>query len=91
MRIKISILCLFLLGFSINIQAQRAIPEKKVQLNTTTKTEKVAIATSSKSSSQQTKDNIRRRNMAKYKAMSRKPRSAATKTRRKKSSSRRGK
>jgi len=72
MRIKISILGLFLLGFSMNTQAQSTISEKKANLNPVVKTEKVKVSTSTKSSSQQTKDNIRRRNMAKYKAMSQK-------------------
>lgn len=70
MRIKISILGLFLLGFSMNIQAQSIVSEKKATLTPATKTVKVEVPTATKNSSQQTKDNIRRRNMAKYKAMS---------------------
>jgi len=73
----------------MNTQAQSTISEKKANLNPVVKTEKVKVSTSTKSSSQQTKDNIRRRNMAKYKAMSQKSR-PALKAKGKKKNSKRG-
>lgn len=73
MRITILTLSLILLGFSINTQAQSPTTSKKLEVSQDVKS-KYASASSSqpKTSSQQTKDNIRRRNMAKYKAMSQK-------------------
>lgn len=66
MRIKTLTICLILLGCSINIQAQSTIDKKSFTTSQVVKTPSKATTL------QQTKDNIKRRNMAKYKAMSQK-------------------
>ena len=65
MRIKILTLSLIFLGFSLNIQAQNTANRKSLMVSQEVKSQP-------KTPSQQTKENIRRRNMAKYKAMSQK-------------------
>lgn len=81
MKIKILVISLFLLAFSMSSQAQVALKgTKTVQHQEVLPVKKEATSTSktSKTSTQQTKDNIRRRNMAKYRAMSQKSRNATT-------------
>ena len=76
MKIKILVISLFLLAFSMNSQAQVTLKgTKTVQHQEVLPVKKEATSTS-KTSTQQTKDNIRRRNMAKYRAMSQKSRNA---------------
>ena len=78
MKIKILVISLFLLAFSMSSQAQVALKgTKTVQHQEVLPVKKEATSTS-KTSTQQTKDNIRRRNMAKYRAMSQKSRNATT-------------
>ena len=72
MKVKILISGLFLLVFSINTQAQVALKGTKTVLHQEVTTVEKEATPASKKSSQQTKNNIRRRNMAKYRTMSRK-------------------
>jgi len=74
MKVKTLVLGLFLLGFSMNSQAQVALKGTKTVLHQEVITVKKEAPSTSKTSTEKTKDNIRRRNMAKYKTMSRKPR-----------------
>jgi len=73
MKVKILTLGLFLLVFSMNSQAQTAFKATKTVLHQEAKIVKKEATPASKKSTQQTKNNIRRRNMAKYKAMSQNP------------------
>ena len=71
MKVKILTLTLFLLGFSMSTQAQSAVTTENTKVQQSVK--KVAseqTSTTPSNPSQQTKDNIRRKNMAKYKKMS---------------------
>jgi len=74
MKVKFFVLGLFLLGFSMNSQAQVALKGTQTVLHQEVITVKKEAPSTSKTSTKQTKDNIRRRNMAKYKTMSKKSR-----------------
>ena len=76
MKVKFFVLSLFLLLFSMNSQAQSSFKGTKTVLHQEVTTVKKEATSASKKPTQQTKDNIKRRNMAKYKAMAQRNRRA---------------